>query len=114
MEKVLGKISTIQFGIGGYQNCFLGLHICFDLNCGAGVCSPFHGTWCPGLVDPSNEHYKWSESDRDKILAKTMRFIGKLLLDAKKHDINELVGVPVEVTLDGTVFHDFRILKEVL
>jgi hypothetical protein len=43
-----------------------------------------------------------------------MRYISKLLNEAKVHNVYELKGIPVEVTLENNTFKDFRILTEVL
>lgn len=59
-------------------------------------------------------HFKWTEDDRDE-LAQLMRYISKLLSEAKVDDITKLAGKPVEVTIDEfNSLKSWRILTEVL
>lgn len=112
-EKKIGKIKNVSFGIGGYQDCMIG--ISFDLGSDKecwGVGS-FKGAWSPSQIKVS-EHSKWTEEDRSKQLDETMRYIDDLLYRAKKQDVMKLVGVPVEVTFDGNTLKEWRILEEVI
>jgi hypothetical protein len=43
-----------------------------------------------------------------------MRFVSKLLKEAKVNRVENLKDVPVEVTLDGMLLKEWRILTEVL
>jgi hypothetical protein len=43
-----------------------------------------------------------------------MRYVSKLLKDAKVSSVDELKGKPVEVTFDGNMLKEWRILTEVL
>jgi hypothetical protein len=43
-----------------------------------------------------------------------MRYVSKLLKDAKVNSVDELKGKPVEVTFDGNMLKEWRILTEVL
>jgi hypothetical protein len=43
-----------------------------------------------------------------------MRFVSKLLKEAKVNSVDKLKGIPVEVTFDGNILKDWRILTEVL
>ncbi len=111
-DKQLAKITHVHCGIGGYQDVMLG--ISFTLaGIGWGVGTPFIGSWCPGIVDPT-QGAKWSEADRDAQFAKAMRYIGETLSLAKKRDVRELVGVPVEVEFEGGAIKSWRVLTEVL
>ena len=60
------------------------------------------------------EHTQWSESDRDKWFADIMRYVSKLLKDAKVDSVEKLKGKPVEVTFNGNTLKEWRILTEVL
>ena len=110
-EKVLMKITHAKFGLGGYQEAQLGLHLSFLGNT-TGV-SKSYAYWDYESIECS-ERCKWSENDRTKSLADALRKLSRLLKDAKVSSVDKLVGVPVEITLDGTTFSDFRILTEVL
>jgi hypothetical protein len=43
-----------------------------------------------------------------------MRFLSKLLKEAKVDSVDQLKGKPVEVTFDGNLLSEWRILTEVL
>jgi hypothetical protein len=43
-----------------------------------------------------------------------MRYLSKLLKEAKVSSVYKLKGIPVEVTFDGNMLKEWRILKEVL
>jgi hypothetical protein len=94
-KKELGKIDSVRFGLGGYQDVMLGIHFTFSFK-GAGVCDSMC-SWDAEKIECS-EHAKWTEKDRDRNYAEIMRFVSKLLDDAKVDSIDKLKGVPVEVT----------------
>ena len=111
MEKKLGKIESVSFGLGGYQDSQLGLSITFgDGGWGVGY---FKGNWDAERIKWS-EHCKWTEEDRDKGYSETMRFLSKVLKDAKVSSVDKLKGIPVEVTFDGNTLTEWRVLTEVL
>lgn len=68
--------------------------------------------WDAELISSKNAN--WSESDRDKGYAEVMRYVSKLLADAKVHSVDKLKGIPVEVTLDGNCLKSWRVLTEVV
>lgn len=112
MEKRIGKINYISLGYGGYQDAQFGLNI--DLSSkkdGWGVCD-FKGFW--SIDTKCDKRCKWTEKDRDESFTKTMRLINKLLSQSNKKSLDQLKGVPVEVTFDGNLLKDWRILTEVL
>jgi hypothetical protein len=111
MEKRLGKITSVSFGLGGYQGAMLGLHISLG-NDGWGV-SDSRDQWDAEQISCS-ERTKWSESDRDVWYAEIMRYVSKLLKDDKVDSVDKLKGKPVEVTFDGNILKEWRILTEVL
>lgn len=113
-DKKLGKISSARFGIGGYQDAMIGLHLQFRMGpsgIGMDKCA-----WDPALIE-CRESAEWTEEDRDRHFSEIVRFVSKLLSEAKVKSVPELVGVPVEVemTEEGCgSFIDFRVLTEVL
>jgi hypothetical protein len=111
-RKQLGKIQKAMVGIAGYQDCMLGVGFVLGGD-GWGVHTGWSGSWCPGIVDPS-ENAKWSESDRSDSFDKAMRLLGETLRKAKKTDVSQLEGVPVEATFDGITLVSWRVLEEVL
>jgi hypothetical protein len=111
MEKKLGKIESVRFGLGGYQESQLGLSI--TLGNGSWGVGDFKGGWDAERIKWS-KHCKWSEEDRDKGYSETMRFLSKLLKEAKVDTVDKLKNIPVEVTFDGNMLKEWRILTEVL
>lgn len=39
LKKYLGKIDSVNFGLGGYQDSMLGLHICFSFDKSSFICT---------------------------------------------------------------------------
>jgi hypothetical protein len=111
MEKRLGKIEEVSFGLGGYQGAMLGLHV--TLGDGSWGVGHSKADWDSEQIKWT-EHTKWSESDRDVLYAEIMRYVSKLLSEAKVGSVDKLKGKPVEVTLDGNQLKSWRILTEVL
>ncbi len=110
-SKELGKIDSVSFGIGGYQDAMIGLHIGFS---GPGWgCGTSKSAWSPVGI-PCSPGAKWTEVDRDKQLVEIMRFVDKLLANAKVKSVDKLKGIPVEVTFEDGQLTDWRILTEVL
>ena len=111
-EKMLGKISSVSFGLGGYQHAQIGLTL--SLECKGTGCTAFvDGGWSPSEIEWS-EHCKWTEEDRTKALADMMRKVGKILHQAKVDDVAQLKNKPVEVIFEGNMLKEWRILEEVL
>lgn len=110
MEKKIGKISSVRFGHVGYQDAQLGISFAFSGN-GWGV-SDSKAFWDSEIID--SKDCKWNENDRNLGYANVMRYISTLLKDAKCSDVVELYGKPVEVTFDGNLLKDWRILTEAL
>ena len=111
MEKKLGKIQSVKFGHGGYQDACIGLSV--TLGNGSWGVGDFKGAWDPNIISWSIDS-KWSEEDRSKNIDETVRFISKLLNDAKVNSVDKLKNIPVEVTFDGNMLKEWRILTEVL
>jgi len=111
MKKKLGKIKNVKFGIGGYQDAMIGLHVTLGSN-GWNV-----GDSCSAWDAESikwSENCNWTEDDRDKQYAEILRYLSKLLKDAKVDSVDRLKGIPVEVTFDGNMLKEWRVLTEVL
>ena len=111
MEKRLGKIESVSFGLGGYKGAMLGIHVTLGAD-GWGV-GDSKANWDSEQIKWS-EHTKWSEEDRDGWYSEIMRYVSKLLKEAKVDSVDELKGKPVEVTFDGNLLKEWRILTEVL
>lgn len=111
LRKELGKIDRAEFGFGGYQEACIGLTLEFSGQFG-GV-GTFKGGWAPSTIKIT-QGTKWTEEDRSQSFDEVVRFVDKILSEAKKRYVHELRGIPVEMTFDGTMLKDWRILTEVL
>lgn len=109
-NKYLGKISNIRFGRNlGYQDVMFGLDISFSFE-GSGV-SDFIGTW-----QDRSESAKWTVEDQERWFGKAAAKLNELFAATGKNKVEDLVGTPVEVTLDspyGKII-GWRVLTEVL
>ncbi len=109
LRKELGKISSVSFGFGGYQDCMLGLSMTFSMK-GASVSTFINGGW----VAERSDQASWSEADRSEQQSKMCWEIIRLLEKAKVSDVRDLEGIPVELTFEGIGLLEWRILEEVL
>lgn len=108
--KHIGKIKSVRFGHGGYQDAMIG--ISFDLGSDKeswGV-HDFWGMW----ATTRHSTCQWTEEDRTRQLGEMVMRINALLADAKVHDIADLAGIPVEVTFDGNILKEWRVLTEAI
>ena len=106
----LGKIESIKFGLSDSR---IGLFYTLTFNNCCGTRSS-NTVWDPEQIEVT-QYTKWTEDDRDVQLAQLMRYISKLLSEAKVDDITKLAGKPVEVTIDEfNSLKSWRILTEVL
>ena len=103
-EKYLGKIDSVRFGLGGYQDATIGLHLSFIFN-GSGISTSI-SAWDKNMIK-HNEYYKWTEEDRSCQYAEIMRKVSDLLNEAKVNDISKLKGIPVEVEIKDRLFKSF-------
>lgn len=110
MHKELMKISSIKFGMGGYQDAQMGIWIDFTgKNSHAGTGKGFWTcAWTPST--------KWTDVERIEFLGKIVLEIAQWLEDAKVQSIDQMVGIPVEVTFEDIFgpLKSWRILTEVL
>ena len=108
VEKRLGWITSAKFGRGGYQDAEIGLSLAFGGD-GWGV-HTFFGAW----FDGPTEFAKWTVEDQRGGFADAVELVRDTLRDAKRDHVSNLVGVPVELTFDGTVLLSWRVLTEVI
>lgn len=109
METQLGKIESVHFGMGGYDDVQIGVWFRFSGK-GWGGCFDGIGTW----THTPDEYTKWTIADQDAVFVKIVRHLMKLLQEARVNDIAKLVGKPVEVTFNGGRLESWRLLTEVL
>jgi hypothetical protein len=111
MEKRLGKIKSVSFGFGGYQEAQFGLSV--DLGGdGWGVTDFISGGWSESIT--IGPHTQWTEQDRTNNRAEMVKRIDQLLREANCSSVDQLRGKPVEITFDGNILKYWRILTEVL
>lgn len=108
LKAELGKIRSVRFGYGGYQDAMFG--VSFDLGGKSWGVGDFWGTW----ADDPDKGCKWTKEDQSKIFAETTRKLRNLMQKADKQEITKLVGVPVEVVFDGQKLKSWRVLEEVV
>ncbi len=108
-RKELGKIESVKFGI--VENMF---GVSFALSGPSWGVSDIWGVYAPGIVEIS-KHTKWTEEDRSRDLGILSRRICALLIEAKKTDITQLKGMPIEATFEYyRTLKGWRLLTEVL
>lgn len=108
IEKCLGKITSAEFGMVKDHPYLVGLQLRFSMN---GSSVEDGGKYTENLSSAC----KWPEPiDRVIAITQMVETVNTILRDARVNYVSELVGTPVEVTLDGHCFKDFRILTEVL
>ena len=108
--KLLGRIASLRIGMGGYQDAMFGVSVSLSMQ-GSGV-GAFIGTWSQSTkIGP---HTQWTEADRSAEFDKTMRWLDDRCREAKVRDVNDLIGKPVEVTLEDNTLKSWRLLTEVL
>ena len=106
-EKILGKIDFAEYGSFKDRPFLLGLQLGFSF---------LHG----GVMDGGkftlnlSDSCRWDDDSRKEAIFEQAMFLRDLLKEAKCNYVSELVGKPVEVTLQNNMFQCFRILTEVL
>ena len=102
----LGKIEKLSFGFQRDYPFLLGLELTLS--------GRAWGVGTSYMVNTSPD-CKWDSDDaRLQAYYSVMRDIGDLLKEAKKDNITQLVGVPIEATFDGNRLVNWRVLTEVL
>jgi hypothetical protein len=109
-RKEIGKIRSVSFGLGGYQDAMIG--ITFDLGSDTGCwgVGDFWGEWAIKRSDCA----EWKEEDRIRWLGTMVMRINSLLSDAKVTSIDGLTNIPIEVTFENNVLKSWRVLVEVI
>lgn len=107
MEKLLGKIDFAEFGTIRDYPFLIGLQLGFSMN-GCGVMDG--GKYTVNIT----KECRWEKRNREETITLYIERVYEILKAAKVNYVSQLVGKPVEVTLDHNCFKDFRILTEVL
>lgn len=107
-EVKLAKIESAKFGCFQDRDFLFGMILGFS---GKGW-----GVGCGGryTINMSKDCRWKSDAEKKEWMEKTMQFAYDTIQTAKVDSVEELVGIPVEVTLEKNTFESFRILTEVL
>lgn len=110
-NKIIGVISRVQLGFGGYQEGMFGLGLTFDFK-GSGCQTFISGGW---TFEPTPQA-AWTREDQERNRADLCEKIIKTMKDAKVDNLEKLVGKPVECVFDGPVgeLKSWRILTEAI
>jgi len=112
ITKEIGKIKSVRFGKGGYQDAMFGISFGLGSDKTSWGVVDFRGGW--GLELKADSRTQWEEADRNAVFAETMRFINELLIKAKVDDISKLVGIPIEATFGDGMLKSWRVLEEAI
>ena len=103
-----GKISSIYFGLGGYQESMLGLHICFSFEMHKFIYTS-DASWDYYSV-PHTDRSKWTEQARLDKYASITCSISELLAKAKVRDTGSLKNKEVTLTMDGLQLYSWELV----
>lgn len=108
INKMFGKIVSAEFGTVQDRPFLMGLKLEFRLSDGTVI---GNGGKC--IISVATAH-ELSGAERRKRITAMVDAIREILKDSKVNNISELIGKPVEVTMENDIYKDFRILTEVL
>ena len=106
--KILGKIDFAEYGTIRDYPFLIGLQLGFKLGDGCGIMDG--GKYTVNI----DKECRWEEFERTSAVTVSVEKVYQILKDAKVNYVSQLVNKPVEVTIKGNYFKDFRILTEVL
>ena len=107
-KKILGKITSAEFGFIGDYPFMMGLQLRFSLADGSSIGDG--GKYTVNM----NKDCQWKSMTRSEGMEWMADNVKKILNDAKADHVSKLINKPVEVTIEANCFKDFRILTEVL
>lgn len=111
MRKELGKIKSVSFGLGGYQDACIGIH--FTLGGESWGVSTGKNAWDKNKINHTDS-CQWTEESRSAQYDEILRYVSDLLSAAKVSSVSQLEGIPIEAEFDGMQLKDWRILTEVI
>lgn len=106
MKEEIGKIKSVRYGMGGYQDACFGFS--FELGGKAWGVSDFWGTW----ARKPDKHTKWTVADQDREFLSSSRKVLSLLQRSGRPSIDRLVGVPVRCVFDGNTLKSWDIIED--
>ena len=104
--KFLGKITSAEFGVDRDYRYDFGLYLTFSIDASTVSCM------YAANINPECK-YNTPSGRQDAVLAMAEQ-VAAIFKAAKVTKVSELVGKPVEVTIENRTFKNFRILTEVL
>lgn len=107
-EQVLGKITSAEYGMVSDYPFLFGLQLYFKLGNATGI-----GCGSKYTFNISNE-CRWTKEERQIAITNSIDELHQILIAAKVDYVSQLVGKPVEVTIESNTFKNFRILTEVI
>ena len=108
VEKCLGKIVSAHFGFDADYIYEFGLYLTLSLNGGASQVSAM-------ITTNINPGCKYDTSNgRAEAILRMNEEVYAFLKAAKVRKVDDLIGKPIEVTMENRSLKDFRILTEVL
>lgn len=111
--KKLGKIASVKFGRGGYQDAMFGLTLGFEFGDeSTAMLDRCH--YLPKDEAEAVEAGKFNEVSATIAFAERMLEVATIMESAKVDDIGRLNGIPVEVEFEGNTLKNWRVLTEVL
>jgi len=105
---MLGKITSVSFGNGGYGCAMFGFT--FTLSGSEDCVQDFKGTW----NSEPDEHCKWTIESQNAHFLKVFNEVREMMKQAKVSEFYELEGVPVEMIIENGQLKSWRVLTEVL
>lgn len=112
ITKLLGKIYSISYGLGGHNDVQFGLTV--ELKGITWSTIDFIEVWDYNHIKIPSEYAKWTEEDRTDKLVALNRKISELLKITNVKTIDQLKNKPVEATFENGSLKSWRILTEVL
>lgn len=107
MTERFGKIQSVKFGFGGYQDICFGLSV--DLGSEGWGVSDFIGEQ---ILKETDE--RTNKKEFEDCLISQLRKISSLLIDAKVTNIADLKNKPIAAVFDGNLLKSWRVLTEVI
>lgn len=109
MTEQLGKIISVKYGSGGYDDACHGLTVELAIGDGGSRVGDFKGNWTNYPTHAKYTLEEWKQSHLEATL-----WIMELMKQAKVNDVTKLAGKPVAITLEHNTLKSWRILTEVL
>jgi len=109
-----GKISNVYFGLCGYGDLWLGLHVVLSSDMPGSAWNVENSIGFPDFNRSEHtDSCDWTEALRLEWCVNTARTISNILNEAKVSSVDQLKGVPVRAIFDGNMLKQWEILREV-